>query len=243
MLNNALRTAVTALGLICPGFVQAATISTIQGEWSASDPVVSDVGSAQISWGQSAGYGQSGYLFESAETPFEVFPGSAFIIGTFTHLNKPIRGTLLREAELTVSFFFEGLADAVTSVFLFDHLETHNEAWQCANGGQNYTGLNINGCADRVGATLNEERSDTIEIDGTSYFMDLSGFEYGGSIFDYFWTQERKNNEANLVGILRTASGQPLSPVPLPASGFLLIGALAALGYARSKSTRTDAAA
>ena len=238
MLNNALRTAVTALGLICPGFAQAATITTIQGEWSATDPIVSGVGSEQITWGESAGFGQSGYLFESAETPFEVFPGSTFLIGTFTHLNKPIRGTLLREAELTVSFFFEGLAEAVTSVFVFDHFETHNEAQLCANGGQNYAGLNINGCADRVGATLNEERSETIEIDGTSYFMDLSGFEYGGSIFDYFWTQEKADNEATLVGILRTASDQPLPPVPLPASGFLLIGALAALGYARSKNSR-----
>lgn len=241
MLNNVLRTAVTALGLIFPGFVHAATITSITGEWSATDPVVSGVGSNQILWGQSAGYGQSGYLFESAETPFEVFPGSNFLIGTFTHLNKPIRGTLLREAELTVSFFFDGLAEAVTSVFLFDHLETHNEAQLCANGGSNYSGVNKNGCADRVGATLNEERSDTIEIDGISYFMDLSGFEYGGSLFDYFWTEEKKDNEAVLVGVLRAASDQPLPPVPLPASGFLLFGALAALGYARSKNSR-DAA-
>ncbi len=236
MVNGFFRFAVTACMLASPGLAAAATITTIDGAWSGSDPVVSGVGTDRLLWGESAGYGQSGYRFDSAETPLEVFPDASFLIGAFTHLNKPIRGTLLREAELTVSFFFEGLAEAVTSVFVFDHFETHNEAETCANGVDNYTGVNLKGCADRVGATLNEARSDTVEIGGVSYYMDISGFEYGGSLFDYFWTEERRENVANLVGVLRaTGEQEPPSPVPLPASGLLLIGAMAALGYARSK--------
>lgn len=229
------RTALTAISLVYPCLAFAATITTIEGEWSAADPAVSGIGTEQILWGTSSGYGQSGYLFEPSVTPLSVLPESPFILGTFSHLNKPIRGTLLQEAELTVSFFFEGLAEAITSVFLFEHYETHNQMQICANRGSNYTGINRNGCADRVGAILNEARSDTVEIDGKNYFMDLSGFEYDGAVFDYFWTAEKKNNLANLVGVLRTAEDEPLTPVPLPASGILLIGAIAALGYTRIK--------
>lgn len=223
----------------CPGAALAATINTIDGNWSATEPVVSGVGTEQILWGESSGYGQSGYLFEPAYVPLEVLPDSTFTLGEFIHLNKPIRGTLLEQAELTVSFLFEGLAEAVTSVFIFSHFETNNQVQTCANGDANYTGINENGCADRVSAVLNEELSDTIEIDGISYFIDLSGFEHGGMLFDYFWTEEMKDNAANLVGILRANEGEVLMPVPLPGSGVLLFGAVVSAGYLRSRRRST----
>ena len=235
MLINIFRSALTLAGLACPCLAFAATITSIDGEWSATDPVVSGVGTEQVLWGESSGYGQSGYLFEPSATPFEVFPSFQFHLGTFTHLNKPIRGTLLQEAELTVSFLFDGLAQAVTSVFQFSHFETQNDAQVCANGEANYAGVNLGGCADRVGATLNEARSDTLVIDGRSYFIDLSGFEYSGSLFDYFWTEENKDNAANLVGVLRVSGDEPIAPVPLPSAGLLLLGAVGVLGFARSR--------
>lgn len=159
----------------------------------------------------------------------ELTPDETFYLGTFTHINKPIRGTLLSSAELTVSFFLDGLSEAFSSVFTFDHWETHNQARTCANGGANYSGVNISGCADRVTATLNESRSDSFVIDGISYVMDISGFEYSGAALDSFWTRESRDNEAHLVGILRAVDGQVPSPVPLPASAMFVLSGLAGL--------------
>ncbi len=61
--------------------------------------------------------------------------------------------------------------------------------------------------------------------------MDILGFHYDGDLLTDFWTVENEVNSAELVAVFRILEGQepPVSEVPLPASGLLLLGGLAGL--------------
>ena len=109
--------------------------------------------------------GQSGYNFVIATQPinFTVPPSRSAndVLGTFTHVNFPIylpsiTGIKLEiEADVSVDADEGGpeprlVGSNLTFQYGFDHWETDNGARPCANGAANGSGVNVNGCADRV---------------------------------------------------------------------------------------------
>ena len=227
-----------AIGLMATMFaspLMAASLSiqSIDGVWENADPGVSGEGTSDIRWGKSSKrHGkQSGYDFDAADD-LTVEHETSFVLGTFTHLNFPIRQPVLTSVDLSFSFMVDGLADAITTFFSFDHWETPNQASECANGGAPGEGVNNSyGCADRVTATVNNAQSEVFEIAGVTYALDITGFQYEDAFFTEFWTYENASNSAHLLGSFRVVPRE----VPLPASGLLLLGGLAGLAMARRR--------
>ncbi len=148
-----------SFGLAVPA--SALTVTSVEGVWHNASPSVSGEGTDQIRWGtQWMDYDLSSYDFKSAPTNFEADEEESFVLGTFDHLNFPVTGSFLETVDLAVSFTIAGLSDAITSVFSFQHTETKNNKRSCANGQRNLQGVNINGCADHVTATLNIGQSE-----------------------------------------------------------------------------------
>ena len=203
------------------------TIDSVTGVWGNIDPAsgISGGGTNEIRWGIPLAGQQSGYRFDGEAPPaYVVFSDVVFDLGTFTHFNWPISSssTVLNSADLTVSVAIDGIG-TINSVFTFEHLETPNGANPCANGEAYGSGVNVNGCADRVVASLNLGASDTFVIDGVEYVFDISGFFYSGSLLDEFWTVESATNQATLKGVFTAV-------IPLPAGLPLLLGGLVVLG-------------
>ena len=228
-----------ATSLSLAASASALTITSIDGAWENASAGVSGVGTDQIRWGNGwKGGPSSGYDFNASATDLVAEEDNTFVLGTFDHLNFPVTGTFLQSVDLAVSFTIDGVADAISSVFSFVHDETYNWANTCANGQSNGVGVNSNGCGDHVTATLNESQSETFEIDGVTYILDILGFHYEGELMDDFWTVESEVNSAELVAIFRTVEGEvppqdppvdPPSEVPLPASGLLLLAGVVGL--------------
>lgn len=189
------------------------------------------------SWGIAAGFGQSGYNFATAGAittavtpPSGVSP--TVTLGTFQHVNFPINsGTSI--AGISLRFNADVDVDGVSQgnrsfLYRFVHEETPNAANPCAAGGANGVGVNINGCADRVAVNFIAQ-SDSFDIGGVAYTLDVIGFVTGGGApVTSFLTVERLTNEAFIVGRLTEYA----AAVPEPATWSLLIGGFALTGSA-----------
>lgn len=238
---NVKRLCAVVLACACisgPAVSATLTITNIEGIWKESVPTVEGAGTSTILWGRPAGSGKSGYRFTPAADDVMAEPDEDFVLGRFTHLNFPVYDASLETVNLEVSFEVEGLATALTSIFSFAHLETVNASALCPDGAANGVGVNASGCADRVTAVLNGARSETFSIGGVTYVLDVTGFLFEGETLSNFWTEEAKENRAELIARFSTDVPQddpapPVSPVPLPASGLLLLGGLAGLSRVR----------
>jgi hypothetical protein len=213
------------------------TLNSVSGVWTSTDPEagVSGVGTNEIRWGFPLSSSRSGYKFEGVTNGGTFDIGQVFTAGTFTHFNQPIdfASPVLTAGTLEVNFDVS-IANGtpqnlrLSSVFNFDHLETDNSDNPCVNGGANNTGINVNGCADRVRLTTNVGASDTVIIDGVPHLLTLTGFVVDGDPAAELWTIEGRNNTAELTGALTAQS----TVVPVPAALPLLLTALAGLGVA-----------
>jgi len=248
-LNNLIAAAAVSIAIAHPA--SAVTITSVIGVWESanvSGGSASGTGTDSILWGKAPRGGtQSGYSFDAEQTPISTNVDEVFQLGAFTHSNNPIftNGPLLNDAHLAVSFTIAGSDETFRSVFKFEHSETPNSAQICADGQTQNAFVNANGCADSVTAVLNENESQGFFVDGLEYVLDISGFLFDDMLLETFWTRESEDNIAVLQASYRLISddtspeGDPLSDdetpseVPLPATGLLLLGALAGLALKR----------
>ena len=232
-----LSPAIALCAILISGTAQAAslTIDTVVGAWSNANPAGTPVdnstgpGDDTVSarWGQptTSGGSQSGYDFSGASS-FSAVDNVDFVLGTFKHLNFPITGSALTSIQLAVAVSVAGYASPIVSNFTFSHNETSNTPSACLPG-------SVSVCDDVVTATLNLASSDSFSLGGTDYVFTISGFEYNGSIFDSFMTQEGMENTASLIG--KFVAKDSLSAVPLPATGLLLMGGFGGLAMLRRR--------
>lgn len=253
-LKMAFLAAAVTLGSLGPTSAATLDIDGVTGAWTGllprSGPTnVNGIGTETVRWGTPyAGLGgtgeQSGYNFTgSAVGTFE--SGVDFDLGTFTHFNKVINDrTSITGANLglAVSIAIGGVSQAITAAFRFDHWETRNDGvggGRCQDGGMLGVGVNSEGCADRVRVLRNEGSVNQFAIDGVMYALEITGFLVAGQAFSEFWTQEQANNTAVLQARFTEIGGTPPdpipSPVPLPASGWLILSALAAMAFVGRK--------
>ncbi|MQX36445.1 THxN family PEP-CTERM protein [Roseospira navarrensis] len=193
------------------------TISDIVAEWSNPAPgsgIAINNGGDPITarWGNSTGFGQSGYDFSATVPPaVGLDAGDTFTLGEFKHINYPITGTTLSSIDLDIKFVTDQ-GDIFTK-YTFNHNETTNTA-PCLPGSATV-------CDDVVTAAANSGTSQTFFIDGTQYMLDITGFQVGGTTFSEWLTAEGGVNTANLQASLNV--------VPLPAAAWFMLTALGGL--------------
>jgi hypothetical protein len=223
------------------------TITSIQSSWtkqSIVDPTgaggnLTGNGTNEIRWGTPfPGFdGQkSGFKFEQTAQGTTQNADTEFNVGVFTHMNRVIfQNQYLQSAQLnmTVKAMFDGVERTFVTSYMFSLWETPNLAQPCANKADNWVGVNQSGCADRVQLLKNDSLEDQFVINGLTYEFELFGFEKGSE----FWTIEDRDNHAWLKARFNV-SGQPLSPIPLPAGAWLLLGGLGGLALLRRRAAR-----
>jgi len=177
--------------------------------------------SDQIWWGtEYKDQGQSGLGFTGAAPPPDTFNlGDAFEVGMLRHFNNPILvGTNVTAVDLTVSLAFDdpvGISGDFTFTLLID--ETPNKPVP----------------VDDIIYFPTTMSSETIEIDGKVYVLELLGFgDDPGSLKDQFVSPEGGTNATFLWGRL---TQKPIIPAP----GALLLGAMGTglIGWLRRRRT------
>ena len=205
--------------------------------------IAANGGDGTIRWGQSTGYGQSGYNFVgadfSASLDQAIDSSGSVNIGEFQHVNFPISsggsitGVGLR---FTTDVWADGsFLGTKTFEYNFSHNETTNNANPCANGQANGGGINANGCADRVTMNFNSN-SQVFQIGDKQYTLNLDGFLVDGSPSGGFWTKENAVNSAYIRGkidLYSVASG-----VPEPATWAMMIIGFGGVGTMVRSSRR-----
>ena len=190
--------------------------------------IAANGGDGTIRWGQSTGYGQSGYNFIGADfsTSLDqaIDSSGSVNIGEFQHVNFPINsgGAISRVGlRFTTDVWADGsFLGTKTFEYNFSHNETTNQSNPCANGQANGGGVNVNGCADQVTMNFNSN-SQVFLIGGKQYTLNLDGFLVDGSPSGGFWTKEQAVNSAFIRGkidLYSVASG-----VPEPATWAMMI--------------------
>lgn len=198
---------------------------------------------AEVSWGTGAvgdglpDAGRSGYTLSTTPTDFDITAvGQQFSLGTFTHYNQPITsGSSITDVELHLTGSFSFAADDMTftalgsKTFIFDiaHDETSN-----SGSAANCPYPSTTPCSDQVSITTNPF-SEAFMFGSTKVSLNIDGFYDGvppGGVFSpTFISQEGGNNQRQIVASFT------VSPIPLPAAGWLLLGGLGGLAALRRK--------
>jgi len=197
-----------------------------------------------VTWGVGVNGPPSAYEFTAVGGTINVDAqeglSDPFQVGTFTHQNNTISasGTPFLTSislQLNMDVDINGVPQGLqTFSFNFFHNETdNNPLWgTCANGLPNYSGVNINGCADNVQFTGNTWEN-TFYIGDTSYTLGLYGFVQGDEVVNNWWTIERMDNDADLMAYVGLRENH--SEVPEPTSAVLLLSGMGVLGFIRKR--------
>lgn len=242
LIRNSVCASVFAIAATGSASAAIITLDSVVGEWTSATPAsrVTGLGTNTIRWGTPHENGngrKSGYRFDSAVPPVqELTEDTDSALGTFTHENFIInQNTSITSATLNLTFGLtvDGVAQTITNSYNFTHWETINSANPCADGGRVGSGVNVNGCADRVQATLNNAVAETFTVNGTEYTIDITGFNIPDQNgIPTFWTTENRSNSAQLFAGLTEFTP---APVPLPAAGWMLMAGLGGLVVSRRR--------
>lgn len=227
-------TAVT-MSLASAGMAQAISIQT-SGVWTSVTPAgittVNGIDTNTVSWGGSAGSGQSSYVFNGVNTFTAPIDGTDFLLGTFTHNNLPVFPPSITGANLALS-----LSGDVNKTFnfFFNHNETTNEP---NSGVCSSTPGFVTPCPDVV-SIPNTASSETITIGGHEYILAISGFlNQEESLVNQFITKENQANSAQIFGRLQKV------PEPLTMLGIttgVAFGGFFKRKYSKSQKSKVSA--
>lgn len=204
---------------------------------------------ATVRWGQTATSNgeKSGYRFEAGDdfaTTLQQNISPDFVLGTFTHSNKPILTNSSIEGirlTITAQVTVNGLAQGPKNfIYDFIHDETPNDpaTGVCANGGPNGQGINSAGCADKVMVNFNQ-LSDSFSIGEDVYSLEIRGFLSEGALFEEFWTVEERDNRRSLAaGVSLWQTIQP-DPQQISAPAVLTTFGMGLFGIMRGRRRRS----
>jgi len=232
--------ALLTAGAVIGAHASTVTLGNITGLWYDATPgssITSNTGEssfAQIAWDG------SGYDFAASsgvDIDVPPSPSSSFSLGSFSHVNEPTSFSInATKLQVSADVFVDGVSAGRKSFdFQFTHDETNNGGSTCPYGGANGQGVNINGCADRVGVSFIDS-SDSFLIGTELYTLDILGFQTASGFVDSFLTAERMTNTADLVANVSLRS--QVSPVPEPAPLALMAGGLMVVGWRARRRQR-----
>jgi len=216
-LKNILCKLVVTTGLVF-GLISfnanAVLMGASEGTWSNPQGTsnVTGEGTNLISWGYSAGHGQSSWTYYGF-SDFDAYTnGDWFKIGVFKHYNNPIYNYNFLGADLGIDLTIGGESSVLS--FTFGHWETLNSGDPCPYGS--------NPCADKV-TIPTIASTDTITIGGMVYEMTIKGWNHSDGYTNTLWTDEKNKNYAKLYA--------SLSKVPEPSILALFGIGLLGLGF------------